>query len=61
MVMNGRGGLLVLLNLSAKVLADSPMYSSSHPSSLHLNLYMTPLLLVIGSLSLGFIRRSFMV
>ena len=48
---------LCSLNLSAKVLADSPMYSSS----LHLYLYMTPLLLVIGSLSLGTMSRSFMV
>ena len=57
----GEGDFWCSLNLSAKVLADSPMYSSSHPTSLHLNLYITPLLLVIGSLSLGFIRRSFMV
>ena len=49
------------LNLSAKVLADSPIYSSSHPSSLHLYLYITPLLLVIGSLSFGGIRRPLMV
>ena len=49
------------LNLSAKVLADSPIYSSSHPCWLHLYLYMTPLLLVIGSLSYGTIRRLLMV
>ena len=57
----GEGDFWCSLNLSAKVLADSPIYSSSHPSSLHLNLYMTPLLLVIGSLSLGAMSRSFMV
>ena len=57
----GEGDFWCSLNLSAKVLADSPMYSSSHPSSLHLYLYMTPLLLVIGSLSFRAIRRPFMV
>ena len=57
----GEGDFWCSLNLSAKVLADSPMYSSSHPSSLHLYLYMTPLLLVKGSLSFGAIRRPLMV
>ena len=57
----GEGDFWCSLNLSAKVLADSPMYSSSHPSSLHLYLYMIPLLLVIGSLSLVAMSRSFMV
>ena len=57
----GEGDFWCSLNLSAKVLADSPIYSSLHPSSLHLYLYMTPLLLVIGSLSLGAIRRSLIV
>ena len=57
----GEGDFWCSLNLSAKILVDSPMYSSSHPSSLHLYLYMTPLLLVIGSLSLGFMSRSFIV
>ena len=57
----GEGDFWCSLNLSAKFLADSPIYSSSHPSSLHLNLYMAPLLLVIGSLSLGAMSRSFMV
>ena len=57
----GEGAFWCSLNLSAKVPADSPIYSSSHPCSLHLYLYMAPLLLVIGSLSLGTIRRLLMV
>ena len=57
----GEGDFWCSFNLSAKVLADSPIYSYTHPSSLHVNLYMTPLLMVIGSLSLGAMRRSFMV
>ena len=57
----GKGDFWCSLNLSAKILADSPIYSSSQPSSLHLYLYMTPLLLVIGSLSFGAIRRPLMV
>ena len=55
------GAFWCSLNLSAKVLADSLIYSSSHPCSLHLYLYMTPLLLVRGALSLGAIRRLLMV
>ena len=57
----GEGAFWCSLNLSAKFLADSPMYSSLHPCSLHLNLYMTPLLFVIGSLSLGAMRRFLIV
>ena len=57
----GEGVFWCSLNLSAKFLADSSMYSSLHPCSLHLYLYMTPLLFVIGSLSLGAIRRLLMV
>ena len=57
----GEGAFWCSLNLSAKVLADSPMYSSSHPFSLHLYLYMTPLLLVMGSFSFGAMRRLLMV
>ena len=57
----GEGGFWCSLNLSAKVLPDSPMYSSPHPCSLHWYLYMTPLLLVIGSWSLGAIRRLLIV
>ena len=49
------------LNLSANVLADSPMYSSSHSTLSHLYLYMTLLFFRIGSLSFGDIRRFLMV
>ena len=54
-------GFWCSLNLSAKVLPDSPMYSSPHPCSLHWYLYMTPLLLLMESLSLGAMRRLLMV
>ena len=57
----GEGAFRCSLNLSPKFLADSPIYSSSHSTLLHLNLYMTPLFLRIGSLSLGVIRRFLMV
>ena len=57
----GEGAFWCSLNLSAKFLADSPMYSSLHPCWLHLYLYMTPLLFKIGSLSLGAMRRLLMV
>ena len=57
----GEGAFWCSLNLSQKFLADSPIYSSSHSTLLHLNLYMTPLLFRIGFLSLGVIRRFLMV
>ena len=57
----GEGDLRCSLNLSSKFLADSPIYSWSQSTLPHLNLYMTPLLLRIGSLSLGAIRRFLMV
>ena len=57
----GEGAFRCSLNLSPKVLADSPIYSSLLSTLLHLNLYMTPLLLRIGSLSLGVIRKLLMV
>ena len=57
----GEGAFRCSLNLSPKFLVDSPIYSSLHSTLLHLNLYMTPLLLRIGSLSLGVIRRFLMV
>ena len=57
----GEGGFWCSLNLSAKVLPDSPMYPSPHPCSLHWYLYMTPLLLLMGSFSLGTMRRLLMV
>ena len=60
MVIDGGGGL-EMLNLSAKFLADSPMYSSSHSTLLHLYLYMTPLFFTMVSLSFGAIRRFLMV
>ena len=55
----GIGVLRCSLNLSAKFLADSPMYSSSHSTLLHLYLYMT--LLFFMMVSLGTIRRFLMV
>ena len=39
----GEGAFRCSLNLSANVLADSPMYTSSHSTLSHLYLYMTPL------------------
>ena len=48
MVIDGEGVLRCSLNLSAKFLADSPMYSSSHSTLLHLDLYMTPLFFIDG-------------
>ena len=57
----GEGALRCSLNLSSKFPADSPMYSWSQSTLSCLYLYMTPLLLRIGSLSLGAIRRSLMV
>ena len=57
----GEGAFRCSLNLSPNVLADSPMYSSSHSTLSHLYLYMMPLFLVIWSLSLGATRRSLMV
>ena len=41
------------LNLSPKVLANSPMYSSSHSTLSHVNLYITLLFSVLVLLSLG--------
>ena len=55
----GEGAFRCSLNLSPKFLADSPMYSSSHSSTLlHLYLYMTPLFLRIRSLSFEAMRRG---
>ena len=47
------GAFRCSLYLSPKVLEVSPMYSSSQPRLLHWYLYMAPLWLSIGSLSLG--------
>ena len=57
----GEGVLRCSLNLSAKFLADSPMYSSSQSTLLHLYLYMTPFFFRIVSLSFGDMRRFLMV
>ena len=57
----GEGVLRCSLNLSAKFLADSPIYSSSQSTLLHLNLYMTPLFFQMVSLSFGAMRRFLMV
>ena len=57
----GEGCFKCSLNLSPKVLADSPIYSSSHSTLSHLYLYMIPLFWVMRSLSFGAIRRSLMV
>ena len=57
----GEGALRCSLTLSSKFLADSPIYSWPQSTLSHLYLYMTPLLLRIGSLSLGAIRRPLMV
>ena len=57
MVIDGEGALRCSFNLSPKVLADSPMYSSSLSNLLHLYLYITLLFWVILSLALGAIRR----
>ena len=59
--MMGDGALICSLNLSPKVLPDSPMYTSSQPSLPHQYLYITPLFFSIVSLSLGFTSRSLMV
>ena len=57
----GDGALRCSFNLSSKFLADSPIYSSSQSTLSHLNLYMTPLFLLIGSLFFGDMRWSLMV
>ena len=57
----GEGSFRCSLNLSPKVLEVSPMYSSSQVRSPHWNQYMVPLLLTMGSLSLGETSRLLMV
>ena len=49
------------MNLSPKVLEVSPVYLSSHVQSPHWNQWMAPLLLAVGSLSLGETSRFLMV
>ena len=53
------GAFRCSLYLSPKVLEVSPMYSSSQPRLLHWYLYMAPLWLSIGSLSLGETQKVF--
>ena len=53
--------LNVLCIFLSKVLADSPMYSSSHSFLPHLNQYMILLCFVMDSLSFGNINRFFKV
>ena len=57
----GEGSFRCSLNLSPKFLEDSPMYWSSQVRSPHWNQYMAPLLLTMGSLSLGETSRFLMV
>ena len=57
----GEGAFRCSLNLSAKFLADSPMYSSSQSILSHLYLYMTPIFLRSGPLSFAAMRRFLMV
>ena len=57
----GEGSLRCSLNLSPKVLDVSPIYSSSQVRSPHWNQYMAPVLLIMGSLSLGETSRFLMV
>ena len=60
MVIYWGGAFRCSLNLSPKVLDDSPVYSSSQSILLHFYLYMMPLFFVMGSLSLAVIRRLLM-
>ena len=61
-IMMYRGGILqVLFESFSKDPGGSPMYSSSQVRSPHWNQYMAPLLLTIGSLSLGETSRFLMV
>ena len=55
------GVLRCSLNLSPNVVKDSPIYSSLQSTLSHLYLQMTPLFLVMGSLSLGATRWLLMV
>ena len=57
----GDGALRCSLNLSPKVLSDSPMYSSGQLMCGNLNLYIISLFWSLLSLSLGAMRRVLMV
>ena len=57
----GDGAFKCSLNLSSKVLEDSPMYSSSHSVLPHLYQYIILLCFFISSLSFGNINKFFNV
>ena len=57
----GEGCLRCSLLLSPRVLAVSPMYSSSQAIWLHWKLYITLLFISFGSWFLGFMRACFMI
>ena len=57
----GDGALICSLNLSANVLPDSPIYSSSQSTLPHLYLKITPLFCSMLSLSLECTRSSLIV
>ena len=57
----GEDTLRCSFNLSPKVIADSPMYFSTHSSLSYLYLYITLLFWMMFSLSLGATRRLLMV
>ena len=57
----GDGAFRCSLYLSSKVLADSPIYSSSQSISSHLNHYITLLFFLMLSLSLGDTSKFLMV
>ena len=57
----GDGGFMCSLYLSSKVLADSPIYSSSQSILSHLNQYITLLFFLMLSLSLGYTSKCLMV
>ena len=55
------GAFICSLHLSANVLPDSPVYSSSQSTLPHLYLNISPLFCQTVSLSLGLTRRSLIV
>ena len=59
--MMGDGDLICSLNVSPKVLPDSPIYSSSQSTLPHLYLYITPPFFSMVSLSLGCTSKSLIV
>ena len=61
MVMDRGRGLKMFPEPLCKISCDSPIYSSSHSTLLHLYLYMTPLFFMMVSSSLGAIMGFLMV